>query len=268
MIYRLFSQAYTKLHYRLISYAEYLNGVKHPRKKILLIPLYKSGSHLVKNVFELAGYENVSLNEPCRMEDFTRLNSKQYLTTHLPPGLDIYNQIELNTIKVIFHYRDPRDVAVSTLNFVHWNSKKSQFLKVEFLKKVYGNCFNSKDELLESIIRSEKHIPYVHDLSSQFRLTRGLLFHPNVLKTKFEDLIGEQGGGDSTRQLKSVRNILNFIDLPMDAEQIANKTFSAESKTFHKGQIGQWRHVFKQHHKDLFNELYSDILHDFGYAKE
>lgn len=267
-LYQLLAQTYSKIHYRLIASAEYANGKKPPKNNILLIPLYKSGSHLLKNVLKQAGLENVSISNPCVMEDFETLESHQYIATHHPPGLSVYNHIELNTVKVIFNYRDPRDVAVSTLNFVHWESKKSAFHKVEFLKKVYAECFDSKDALLESIIRSDKHIPYIYDISSQFRLTRGLLFHPNVYKIRFEDLIGEQGGGDFYRQVQAVRGLLEFLELPGDAEAIAQKAFDTKSKTFNKGQVGQWKDVFKQHHKDLFNKLYSDILQDYGYEME
>lgn len=212
------------------------------------------------------GLENVSLSNPCTLEDFIGLSDHQYLTTHHPPGLNIYNAIELGNIKVIFHFRDPRDVAVSTLDFVHWDSKKAPFYKVEFLKKVYANCFASKDELLEAIIRSEKHIPYIYDLDSQFRLNRGLLFHPNVLKTRFEDLVGERGGGNHEAQIETIQRILDFLEINANADQIAGKVFDVDSKTFHKGRIGRWKDVFKPHHVSLFDRLYGDVLRDYGYV--
>ena len=62
-----------------------------------------------------------------------------------------------------------------------------------------------------------------------------------------------------------IRNLLAYLELEGDPEQIAEQAFFEKSETFHKGQIGAYKKVFSKETEDLFNQLHGDILRDYGY---
>ena len=235
-----------------------------PKTKILLVSLHKSGTHLVRKVLELTGLERIAVRE-CNPSDFHGLAPNQYLATHSPFGRGMYGAIEDRQVKVIFNFRDPRDVCVSKLHYQHPNNDRKLDPRNEFLKNVFGHACKDDDERLDAIIRGEQYIPHMYIMGEQFRVFRGLLFHPHVHKARFEDLIGPQGGGDVERQLESVRALFEYLEFDVDPESIARQAFDNKSETFRKGQIGQWRHTFKQRHIDLFNQLHGDLLRDYDY---
>ena len=234
------------------------------RKPIMVISLHKSGTHLIENILKQVGLISKPAGEDFLPSVFRGLQPNEYIRSHFTPSQAVYDMIEKGEVYTIFHYRDPRDVIVSRFNWQHPKNKKVTNVTREFLKKVHSH-FKNDQEFLQFIMRGEKHIKHEIDFSDQFRLSRGLLFHPNVFKTNFETLIGPKGGGDYNSQIEMIRNLLKYLKLEGDPEQIAKKAFSEQAETFHKGQIGAYKYFFSQETEDLFNELHGDILRDYGY---
>jgi len=195
---------------------------------------------------------------------FYSLTTNEYYQSHYNPSQEVFDLIELDKIKTIFHYRDPRDVVVSKFNWQNPKNKNTTNVTREFLKKVHSR-FKDDQEFLQFIIRGEQHIPHEINFVDQFRLSRGLLFHPNVFKTNFETLVGSRGGGDNSAQIEMVRNLLKYLELEYDPEKIAKKTFSEKAETFYKGQIGTYKKVFSKETEEMFNRLHGDILTQYGY---
>lgn len=255
------------VHRRIIRFLERQGSSIHenmPDKPIMVVSLHKSGTHLITNILEQCGLNGKSVGNNAPVSAFNSLRADGYLWSHYNPSQGIFDLIELGKIKTIFHYRDPRDVVVSRFNWQHPKNKKVTNVTREFLKKVHAR-FKDDQEFLQFIIRGERHIPHEINFIDQFRLSRGLLFHPNVFKTNFETLIGTKGGGDNNAQVEMIRNLLAYLELEGDPEQIAERAFSEKSETFHKGQIGAYKKVFSKETKDLFNQHHGDILQDYGY---
>ncbi|MCK4666377.1 sulfotransferase domain-containing protein, partial [Candidatus Dependentiae bacterium] len=193
--------------------------------------------------------------------------------------------------KHILIIRDPRDIAVSLANHyrkfesyrlysffkkikdideklkytiggirnVEENKKLYFFIKIQKLKKALGlNYAQYKNLNLSSI-------------PSNFKRFNRWLNNDNVLTVKFEDLIGEVGGGDLKAQIKTIKQILNYLEIePKNdlVEYISQNVFWKKSMTFHKGQIGTYRDFFKPEHKKLFKEISGDLLIRLGYEKD
>ncbi|NHK30571.1 MAG: sulfotransferase domain-containing protein [Asgard group archaeon] len=187
------------------------------------------------------------------------------MRSHFPPNIEVYNLIETKKIRVIFNFRDPRDVCISRFNWQSPTNTKVTNLTREFQKKVHKYCFENDEQFIESIIKGEKYIEEEFVLGDMFRHARGLLFHPYVHKTRFEELIGPKGGGDLDTQFNAIANLLKFLDIDKNPVEIAAKAFSSKAETFHKGQIGKYKDVFTNEHIMLFNKLHGDILHEYGY---
>ena len=94
---------------------------------------------------------------------------------------------------------------------------------------------------------------------------------PGVLVCRFEDLVGERGGGSVERQLRGIEMIGEHIGRPLgpgQAEAIVSRTWSQKSSTFRKGVIGDWRNHFTEEHKQAFKEQAGAELVRLGYEDD
>jgi hypothetical protein len=97
----------------------------------------------------------------------------------------------------------------------------------------------------------------------------GWLDHAAVCVVRFEDLIGERGGGDVERQIAAIQRIADHLDLDLSKERcrgIADRVFSTRTPTFRRGGSGGWKKHFKPVHLEAFAEQAGDLLERYGYA--
>ena len=236
--------------------------------KILIVSIQKCGTHLIQNVLSKIGFEGVGFGKNCELADLRKLRQSQYMWTHYPPADSVLSAIEGGdfSIRIILNYRDPRDAVVSWFYWLHPNNTKITHFCREYVKKTYTSF--SDEQLLEMFIKNEKFRPCEYNVLEYFKLSRALLFHPQILKIRYEDLIGESGGGEKSLQEKSIQNLFEFIGLDtecMDISKIAGSAFDKKSETFRKGVIGDFNSVFTKRTMDLFNENYADVLIQYGY---
>tara|TARA_R110002051_G_scaffold325809_1_gene431565 strand:+ start:7838 stop:8116 length:279 start_codon:yes stop_codon:yes gene_type:complete len=62
----------------------------------------------------------------------------------------------------------------------------------------------------------------------------------NILIVHFEDLVGVRGGGDDSRRIEAIRDILKHCELPHsmnDAEELHSVTLNRKSATYRAGTI-------------------------------
>jgi hypothetical protein len=85
---------------------------------------------------------------------------------------------------------------------------------------------------------------------------------------RFEDLVGEQGGGSRELQRQTITDVaahMRVVLSPERVDEIAGSLFSDKSRTFRKGRIGDWPNQFKEHHKDAMKRQAGDVLIKMGY---
>lgn len=89
------------------------------------------------------------------------------------------------------------------------------------------------------------------------------------LLVRFEDLVGERGGGSCAAQRKSIEQICSYLDLDVDKQKIASvqENLFGSSGTFRKGQIGSWRSEFSEEHKVAVKEVAGNLLIELGYEE-
>jgi hypothetical protein len=242
---------------------------KLPKKKILIVSVQKSGTHLIKNVMKEAGFEGIGVGKNVRMSNFNGLKDNQYLWSHFTPPDEIQMALEKGdeSVFIIFNFRDPRDVLISWFYWLHPKSDKSMHLHQDYMKKVYSHF--TDDELIDILIRNDKFREGEYNPIEHFRFSRVLYFHPNVLNVRFEDLVGSSGGGDDILQKKTIESIFNYLDIAnVDIDVIANSAFDTKSETFRKGRIGGYKDVLSKDQIKLFNELHGDIIKQYGYTPD
>ena len=238
-----------------------------PSKKILIVSIQKSGTHLIQNVMKEAGFEGIGVGKNAKMTDFNGLKDNQFLWSHFVPSDEIQMALEKGneSVYIIFNFRDPRDVLVSWFYWLHPNSDKSMHLHQNYMKKVYSHF--TDDELLYIFIRNDKFREVEYNPIEHFRLSRALYFHPKVLNVRFEDIVGSNGGGSDDLQKKTIENIFNYLKIKnIDVDKIAKNSFDKTSETFRKGKIGSYKELLSPMQIKLFNELHCDIIKQYGYV--
>jgi hypothetical protein len=162
---------------------------------------------------------------------------------------------------IVYCYRDPRAQIVSMVRFL----LESKLVAGHPMVRVYRPILQelqSMDRMLSFAI-SDPAFPW----REAYRQNRWMLYHPNILKVRFEDLVGEEGGGSRSSQEAAIERWATFLAVDVPTETLSEGLFG-DTKTFHKGRVDSWRDVFKEHHLKAFEREFGDVLVDYGYADE
>lgn len=160
---------------------------------------------------------------------------------------------------IVFGYRDPRAQILSMIKFLAHDPQMAGHPMMQVYRPILQGL-GSLDRMLSFAI-SDPAFPF----RESYRENRWLLHHPNVLKLRFEDLVGEEGGGSREGQAAAVESWARFLAVDIPADELADGLFG-ETKTFHKGRVDSWRDAFKDHHLKAFEREFGDVLADYGYA--
>lgn len=239
----------------------------------VLVTPPKTGTHLAIALLEslldkqekfILGF---SINREKLIEhlDFTKAHNR-FIRIHAMPTDEMIQTLKDKNYKVIFTWRDPRDQAVSLLFFILDPSKHFAYGPMA-RHRAFGKL-SFDDQLLEVITGCRfgcsatkemmgGRIPWLHQ-DPEFLYT-----------TRYEDLVGSQGGGNDKKQITEIMNIASFLNLNMSREEILARTkhIYGQGRTFRSGHIGEWRKYFKPQHIKGFKEVFGQELIDTGYEK-
>jgi hypothetical protein len=166
--------------------------------------------------------------------------------------------------RIIFNYRDPRDVILSMVNFLSGRTKEglSAFNSLRPFSDILLAMPNLEERLTYAL--TDDSFP-CH--SSDFRRMFWLLNHPNVCKVSFEELVGPQGGGSAESQRNAVARLTSFLGAStLASENILRTLFNREAFSFYRGRIGAWREVFTSEHRHLADARFGDVLAMYRYT--
>ena len=258
-----------------------------PKSLVLCNSYPKSGTHLLYQILysmpKLQKWDDiVSVQALCGLmntQSHVRWKigsapNHSIVRSHLMYCDEILEVLREFNCKTLFIYRDLRDVAVS---HARWVTKEERI----FLHNIYLN-FNSFDEQLMSSIKGVSvGSPFGSnvsqpDIGSDFLRWKGWVDDANTYAVKFEDLVGERGGGSEEKRLYIIEQILAHLSISMSSQQVKEKFASYvlnpdESHTFKKGgkgNIGGWKTFFTEEHKKEFKKVAGQILIDLGYEQD
>jgi hypothetical protein len=155
--------------------------------------------------------------------------------------------LETGEPKIIFNYRDPRACLTS---YVHW-LRDGKYMAPNPVQLAYRRILNQFGEFGDAL-------QYAIDDPSfpgkrQFDSSRWLLHHPDVLNTRYEDLLGL----DSAEHVDRVTGFLGTEPL-LPHPTLRDKN----SPTFREGLFGAWRDEWTADHYAAFDV---GVLRDYGY---
>ncbi len=259
-----------------------------PSKSLIICNSYpKSGTHLLYQIlYSIPGLlkwdDIVSVQALCGV-----MNTAEHIRwkvgsapdhsivrSHLMCCDEIVDILKEFNCKTLFIYRDLRDVAVS---HARWVTKEERI----FLHDLYQD----KSDFDEQLMCSIKGVPVGSplgsnvsqpDIGADFMRWNGWVQDADTLAVKFEDLVGERGGGSEEQRINIVEKILDHLSISMPTDQVKERFASytlnpSESHTFKKGgkgSIGGWHTLFKEEHKVEFKKVAGDILVQLDYEKD
>lgn len=263
---------------RLISLWDYLPHNRWEARSFLSGPkalansLPKAGTMLLARVLSLLPFLvprwriHVDNNTSNLDKVLRTMRRGQYVTGHLYWRKDLVEWLLECGIRVVFIVRDPRDVAVSNayyITHIDHNHRLSRYFQslASDEERIMASIVGISGGELEDGERSKSlgehafaYAPWVEE--------------PVCLTVRFEDLVGQSGGGSRERQEACIGAIARHLGLHIShecVERIAAQAFSSKSETFRKGQIGDWRNHFTDEHKRAFKETTGDLLIKWGY---
>lgn len=243
--------------------------------KVFANSIPKAGTNLLKRTLNLlpcvVPWWTYHIEEtiPGIFDQLHTVKNGQVVTAHLPWSKSLVEILVSKGFGILFIIRDLRDKAVSDVHYVVHKSTDHQLHR-------YFSSLNSDEERLMAYIRGVPEHCYPGGIRPKFweNHTKSMLpwlDEPNCMTIRFEDLIGSSGGGSDKKQIETVDAIVKHIGIELSQEeiqQIAAKSFFTGSRTFRKGQIGDWRNHFTEEHKQIFKEVYGDTLIKLGYEKD
>jgi len=238
--------------------------------RVLVNSFPKSGTHLVTTALEQfpdMRYSGILVlpgeSPELDWDELRRLlagaKHGQYAVGHLWPEPEVLEILEDLGYRVLLPVRDPRDIAISTAMYAARNRRHPHHRR-------YSERYTTDaDRILAAItgFAPDGLGPGAPSMGPPLYTFAPWLHAPATLVCRFEDLVGEPGGGSRAAQIGVIREIGEHIARPVteqDAERIATRTWSSASTTFRRGAVGEWRTRFDERHRDAFDREVGDVL--------
>lgn len=236
--------------------------------KVLINTIPKSGTNLISNTLRYFPYLGRSLTKTIFIENgfdnfiyrkIENIKNGQYCVAHLPFNDKLNSILNKCNIKTIFMVRDPRDILVSYIKYVTEIDTKHKS------HSYFKDLKNDDDRLLAAINGKTNIVEPIKNILTKYSQW---LTQSNCLTIKYEDLIGEKGGGNRDIQKSTIKSIAAFLNIKitdLQIEKIAFKIYSRKSPTFRRGQISDWKNYFNSNHIKTIKESSSNIFSTYGY---
>lgn len=194
-----------------------------------------------------------------------KVKKKRIVFGHVPYSEemdDILSDLDYPGIAII---RDPRDMVVSHVYYI-WKQEE------HYLHHYYQSLDSFDKCLMKSILgfEDQKAGLKLLNIAERFKAVDNWRQSPLFYVTKFEDLIGERGGGHSGKQEEEIFSIAEHLGIVVSKKKthlVSNKMFG-RGHSFRKGKIGGWRESFKEEHTVAFKKVAGDLLIKSGYEKD
>jgi len=194
------------------------------------------------------------------------LSPGEYVMTHLRYHPAAVRLIEQRGFRALLILRDLRDLAVSLAFFIVSHPEHRQH-------DYFSRTLRSDDErLLACIVGTDpppgSSVPRMVNIGTRFQDFRPWMCVPLNYTTRFERLVGPQGGGSLEVQCREIETIARHLRLslaPAQVESVAAQLFGQGSSTFRRGQIGSWKEHFNEEQKAAFKRVAGRELIELGY---
>ena len=229
--------------------------------KVALLTIPKSGTHLLNKAVELITSQKVIPTN--QFNPHSIFNSGNYYVQHITDHFDFIKDDP--DIRKVLLIRDPRDTLVSQ---IYWTQKKGKWLwcTPNLVARAINIQPTFDDKLKEAILLSDEYY------SVPWFVKRAMIWmqDPTILTLRYEELVGPEGGGDRSAQIKAIFKLADFIGSPVTEEgaaEIADKLYGGTS-TFRKGKKDGWPEYFSENNRNLLKQVLGQEIIELGYAED
>jgi hypothetical protein len=250
-------------------------SVPESGKSVYVFTIMKTGTHLIRNLLQELNLTCIDCLLPGAVRQIHPAESggasSSFVLSHESPSILWRGSCQKGTAKIIFNLRDPRAVFLSLLDFYDWNVplKSSGLHIVEFRRAACRAVFKTREELAMALIEDELFDDNPFTPWLNFRRSRVLYHHPNVLKVRFEELVA---CADRSARLQEhpVSRICRYLDLPPspDPHVVIRRALAADSVTKNVGDPDRWRHRLPRPVLEAFMAKHGDIVREYGYPAQ
>jgi hypothetical protein len=186
----------------------------------------------------------------------------QYASAHIPFSYNMASLLNERNMKSLLILRDPRDVVVSHANYVSTTSG-------HFLYSIYKDLPES-ERIMKSIIgikQTDPGDPLLLNIVERIQSILPWIKQSFNYTTKYENLVGELGGGSREAQIREIKNIVRHLGIICNIkhiERVADNLYGGTA-TFNKGIVGNWRSYFNERHTVTFNNIAGELMGKMGY---
>ena len=206
------------------------------------------------------------VNQPTMQYWLNTIPCGQYIQGHIPFTPTLTPLItELNYYHLVI-IRDPRAVVASLLPFIlnaQSTGMGTHFLADDFkpmspiqrLKFVLEGGYAPKAK-----VKVDSFIEVYHSMLAWRN-------EPNCLLVRFEDLVGEQGGGNTDNQKNVVKKIALHLEIKFDEDISSklNQIYNPSARTFRIGKIDGWKNSMDLESTEYLTEYCKPICDEAGY---
>jgi hypothetical protein len=222
--------------------------------KYVVFSFPKSGTHFIKSFYTHLTHEPIAHDHAHHYGNFSVNNLlKKYRNT-----------------KIFFPYRDPRDALVSYVFWVDKLERQHNDRAREFGHKEWQTW--SHERKLIEVLKGDRQPTMLKNIEVLPMLFENFSANPQVCVIKFEDFIGENAGGDSALQIKTMQDLSLFIlgdELNEEELKSALEASWGQDVTFDNPKIGKWREYFTSNVVNSFkNSVWNDALIKLGYESD
>ncbi|QDO96342.1 hypothetical protein FNB15_03185 [Ferrovibrio terrae] len=232
----------------------------------------KTGGHMLMNFLGRIGFKP-HLPISGMLSD-GRIYYANGIDQHAEFSLDPYHAPDyrmqaLASTVCLFLVRDPRDVAVSLAHFLH--APPQQFHDNKNLPPLYSSWhpyFSTMPDQYERLLRVIEGGDGWPDLKHFLAPFEPWSSQPNTVMLRYEDLVGEAGGGTTERQQMAVWQFQLACHFPGTTASLCQKLYDTGSATYRAGRIGSHLEEFQQAHIDAYRKLAPSPFTADGYGRK
>lgn len=187
-----------------------------------------------------------------------RVGAGRYMRGHVRYSGYFASVLEAGDFRLLHMVRDPRDVVVSHAHYMMDRPRHP-------LHDHYQSLPDWSARLAFSITGGwVPGVGYLESLAARYRSMDPWRDHPGALTLRFEDLVGEAGGGSAARQQQALESLVRLLELEPDPdrlEALVDGLFGGTS-TFRRGRAGAWREAFDDSTLELFRRQAGHLVAD------
>nr|VFK19046.1 MAG: Sulfotransferase family protein [Candidatus Kentron sp. LPFa] len=263
------------------GYREYGATLNHTEKMLnalgLGIPKYliyrqaknslKKGKVTTENKIGIGAFSPYFVNKATFEYWLDAIPYGQYIQGHIPFTPELATIIAKLNYFHLFIIRDPRAVIASLIPFIL--DSQSARMGTHFLQDDFREM--SQDQRLRFILEggtAQKAGVKVESFADVYRSMLAWRDDPDCLLVRFEDLVGEQGGGNADKQEKAVKGITKYMGIEFDGNirSKLTKIYDTSSRTFRIGKIDGWKDSMDAESVAHLTEYCEPLRNEAGYG--